>query len=124
MMEKKEDAKNPGLKNKIVFKSQKMYLGMPDKPFVIVVFFGVFGAGVIWKLLGFYVGTFFVLCYAALLLLPIARIHRDDPEAWRVWIKNFASPAFLTARFTRNTNKVVKVLKNGKIITMREFKGL
>ncbi|HDZ58143.1 MAG TPA: hypothetical protein ENI17_02685 [Pseudomonas xinjiangensis] len=100
--------KNPNLKNKAVFVDRDMVMGIPARVFVATVLLTFFTAFVFCKYLPLLLGIAASLVLSLLILLPVYLVHRDDPEAYMVWLRSLFTAARLTA--SRSTRRRVLML--------------
>lgn len=109
---------NPSLKNSSVFKHQKIVAGLPDKVFVIALFITLSGAFLFFKL-GLFIGFTLSFFFAYIVFKPLYLIHRDDIDAWRIYIKATHSPTYLDSSYT--TSKQIFVVKGDSLLNIKDL---
>lgn len=109
---------NPSLKNSSVFKHQKIVAGLPDKVFVIALFITLSGTFLFVKL-GLLLGTVLSIFFAYIVFKPLYLIHKNDIDAWRIYIKATYSPTYLDSSYT--TPKKIFVVKGDSLLSIKEL---
>ncbi len=105
---KVDEHRNPNLKNKAVFTQRDTSLGVPTRVFVGTAFLILFAAVVFCSYLGWTVGLPATVVLALVIFLPVYLIHKDDPEAYVVWLRSMFTASRLSA--VRNTRRRMLVL--------------
>lgn len=88
---------NPNLKNKVVFTQRRQVLGIPDRVFGASLLLVVFSAFVFVTYLGWVVGLPAGALLGAVIFVPEYLVHKDDPDAYLVWLGSLFAPVRLTA---------------------------
>lgn len=88
--------RNPNLKNKAVFTQRDLILGIPSRVFIATMFLVAFGAVVFCIYLPTTLGIAASLVIGLLVLIPVYLVHKDDPEAYMVWIRSLFAAARLS----------------------------
>ena len=108
--------RNPNLKNKAVFTQRDMIMGIPSRVFVGTLFLTFFSAFVFCKYLPMWVGAPASLLLSFLILVPVYLIHKEDPEAYIVWLRSMFAAARLTvARCIRRRVLVLAPQEGGAL---------
>lgn len=84
MNNNEHDAENPFI-NARVFSEKRMTLGIPVQMFVILMALNIFAVILLIKFFSIFslvLMGFFVL----ITWMPIYQIHKNDPDAWLVWL--------------------------------------
>lgn len=89
--------RNPNLKNKAVFTQRDMSMGIPTRVLVGTLFLAGFSAFVICKYLGLWIGIPSSLLLFCLILIPVFLVHKEDPEAYIVWLRSLVAASRLSA---------------------------
>ncbi|WP_263147676.1 hypothetical protein [Pseudomonas sp. RIT-PI-AD] len=100
--------RNPNLKNKAVFTQRDMILGIPARVFIGTLFLVAFAAVVFCVYLPIYLGLGSSLVMGLLVLIPVYLVHKEDPEAYIVWLRSLFAAARLTV--SRSTRRRVLLL--------------
>jgi len=94
--------RNPNLKNKAVFTQRDMILGIPSRVAIATLFLVGFAAVVFCVYLPVYIGILCSFLIGLLVLIPVYLIHKEDPEAYVVWLRSmFAATRLTVSRSTR-----------------------
>lgn len=89
--------KNPNLKNKAVFTQRDMSMGIPTRVLVGTMFLTLFSAFVFCKYLPLYAGIPLSLLLSFLILVPVYLVHKEDPDAYIVWLRSLFAASRLSA---------------------------
>ncbi|BES73864.1 hypothetical protein RE428_48820 (plasmid) [Marinobacter nanhaiticus D15-8W] len=89
--------KNPNLKNKVVFTHRREVLGIPEKIFFSLCALCVFAAFVFCAYLGWSVGAPLSVALVVLVFVPVYLVHKEDHDAYSVWMRSLITPSRLTA---------------------------
>ncbi|HGM4353942.1 TPA: hypothetical protein ACKPJR_006340 [Pseudomonas aeruginosa] len=113
-----DEHRNPNLKNKAVFTHRDLSIGMPTRVFYATLFLVSFAAFVFIKYLGWAVGLPGAAILGILIFMPVYLIHKEDPEAYIVWLRSLVSASRLTVgRSVRRRMLVLVPLEGGEFKT-------
>ncbi|WAH62221.1 hypothetical protein LZ023_40805 (plasmid) [Pseudomonas silvicola] len=101
--------KNTNLENKAVFTHRDQKLGIPSKVFFGTLFLSIFATFVFVKYLPTLLGLLVSAAVTLIILIPAYLVHKDDPDAYIVWLRGLFAPARLTT--VRSTRRRVLVLE-------------
>lgn len=88
---------NPNLKNKVVFTQRRLVLGIPERIFGASLLLAIFAMFVFVTYLGWLIGLPAGLLLAAVIFVPEYLVHKEDPDAYLVWMRSLTAPSRLTA---------------------------
>lgn len=89
--------RNPNLKNKAVFTDRDLTMGIPTRVFIATLFLALFSAFVFCKYMGAAIGLPLSILLALLILIPVYLVHKEDQEAYIVWLRSLFAPHRLSA---------------------------
>lgn len=112
-----DEHRNPNLKNKAVFTQRDLSIGMPTRVFYATLFLVSFAAFVFIKYLGWAVGLPGAALLAVLIFMPVYLIHKEDPEAYIVWLRSLVSASRLTVGRSIRRRVLVLVPQEGEFKT-------
>jgi type IV secretory pathway TrbD component len=105
--------RNPNLKNKAVFTHQSLVAGIPTKVLISTLLLTAFSAMVFCKYLPLWLGLIISVALALLILVPVYLLHKEDPEAYIVWMRSLWAPSRLTAGRSVRRRMLVLVPQSG-----------
>lgn len=111
--------RNPNLKNKAVFTQHHMIWGIPSRVFVGTLFLTFFSAFVFCKYLPLWIGIPASLVLAFVILLPVYLIHKEDPEAYIVWMRSLFAPFRLSAGRSVRRRVLILVPDSGGVLKVK-----
>lgn len=102
------------LRNKAIFNHRKYIWGIPQRPFVASMALTVFAGIVLFAYLPKIIAVPCVVVLAMLILIPVYLVHKNDPDAYVVWMYAlFASERRITHRVVRREIVVLSESPNG-----------
>lgn len=100
--------RNLNLKNKAVFTQRDSILGIPSRVAIATLLLVGFAAVVFCVYLPVFIGILCSLLIGLLVLIPVYMIHKEDPDAYMVWLRSLFVATRLTVR--RSTRRRVLLL--------------
>jgi len=94
--------KNPQLQHRAL-SQQTLVLGLPTPVFAIALLITLFGAGLLLSSLGLVLGLLSSIALALLVFRPLQAIHKNDVQAWRLWLRAFHGEHFTSHLVQKKT---------------------
>ena len=117
--------RNPNLKNKAVFTQRDMSMGIPTRVLVGTLFLTGFSAFVFCKYLGLWIGIPSSFLLSFLILIPVYLVHKEDPEAYIVWLRSlFAATRLSASKSVRRRVLILTPLAGGALEIQPMSKGM
>ncbi|MCF5395295.1 hypothetical protein GIV96_25595 [Pseudomonas syringae] len=109
--------RNPDLENKAVFTSRSMIAGIPSRVFVAIVVLSSFAIFVNWMYLPKFLGIPLSVMLVLIIFIPAYLAHKDDPDAYVLWIRSLFASSRLTTRVTHRRTILVLAPGPGGVLT-------
>lgn len=111
--------RNPKLKHTISSKEDGGIFGLPLPLFAFGLLFACFGVGIALSQIGLFYGLLFGAIYSAVIFVPLKMVHKEDINAWLLWLEIIKAPS-LTSNFV--TKKEILIISNKRVIPFKKWR--
>lgn len=117
---------NPNLKNKAVFTQRDMLFGIPTRVALAAFLLALFVGFVFIRYLPTTIGVLVSILFLFLILVPVYFVHKEDPEAYIVWLRGLFAPSRLSASKSVRRRMLLlssETSRDGNLRVTQTFKG-
>jgi len=111
--------RNPKLRNNTSSKDKGGIFGLPLPLFAFGTLFSCFGIGIAISKIGLFYGLMFGFLYSSLIFVPLRMVHKDDINAWLLWLSTIKAPFFTSNSIEK---KKILVIQNERVIPFKQWR--
>lgn len=94
--------------------------GLPLPLFAFALVLSIFGTGLLIKSFGILPGLFFGLLLGTAVFKPLQLVHKNDLQAWQIWLSVIKNPRYSSEQLTRR--KVLIQTQDTRCLDFRQWR--